>query len=149
MSDEAYIRQAIELARKSVENGNNPFGALLVIDDEVVRTAENTTVTDDDLAGHPEFRLARWAARDLEPEERTACTMYASTEPCSMCASAIYYAGLGRVVFSVPGRTLFEELGVEGIDIPCEEVIDRGDGRTVVEGPVLESEGIEVHEAFY
>ncbi|WP_226005545.1 nucleoside deaminase [Natrinema salinisoli] len=148
-TDESYVRRAIELSESAVEHGNTPFGSLLVVDDEVIRTAENTTLTDDDIAAHPEFELARWAASELEPAERASCTMYTSTEPCPMCASAIVYAGLDRVVYSVSVDSLAElrEDGV--IEIPCEEVVDRAGGSTTVEGPVLESEGLAVHEAYF
>lgn len=147
--DEAYVREAIELARRAVEDGNTPFGSLLVVDDEVVRTATNTTVTDDDIASHPELKLARWAARELGADQRAACTMYTSTEPCPMCATGIAYSGLHRVVYSVSGRSLTDVRGIDRTGIPCEEVIERMNGSTVVDGPVVEDEGLEVHEEFY
>ncbi|AXR79346.1 nucleoside deaminase [Natrarchaeobaculum sulfurireducens] len=147
--DEQYIRQAIDLAERAVENGNTPFGSLLVRDGTVLRTAENTTVTDDDLAAHPECKLARWAGQELEADERTDVTMYTSTEPCPMCASAIHYAGLGRVVFSVAGSTLNDLRGGGVIDVPCSEIIDRAGGETTVDGPVLEEAGCAVHESFF
>jgi len=147
--DEQQIRRAITLALRAVEDGNTPFGSLLVVDGTVVREATNTTVTDDDIAAHPELKLARWAARELDADERADCTMYTSTEPCAMCASGIHYAGLGRVVYSVSGDSLAAVRGDRGIDIPCEEVIRHGDGSTVVDGPVLEAEGLRAHEEFY
>lgn len=146
--DEAYIRDAIELARDAVDNGNTPFGSLLVLDDAVVREAENTTLTDDDISAHPEFKLACWAASHLDEAAREMTTMYTSTEPCPMCASAIVYAGLGRVVFSVRGSTL-ADVSDGVIQIPCAEVVDRGDGDTLVAGPVLEDEGMTVHEQYF
>ncbi|OAQ52710.1 tRNA-specific adenosine deaminase [Natrinema mahii] len=148
-TDDSYVRQAIDLAESAVANGNTPFGSLLVVDDAVVRTAENTTLTDDDVSAHPEFKLARWAARELEPSERASCTMYTSTEPCPMCASAIVYAGLDRVVYSVPVDSLagIRDDGV--IEIPCAEVIERADANTSVEGPVLEDEGLALHEDYF
>lgn len=148
-TDEAGVRRAIALARTAVDNGNTPFGSLLVVDDDVVRTAENTTLTDDDIAAHPEFKLARWAARELEADERAACTMYTSTEPCPMCASAIAYAGLGRIVYSVSVDSLAALRDDGVIEIPCEEVVDRSDATTTIEGPVLEDEGIAVHRAYF
>ncbi|WP_408959357.1 nucleoside deaminase [Natrinema sp. 74] len=148
-NDEVYVQRAIDRSRSAVENGNTPFGSLLVVDDEVVRTAENTTITDDDIAAHPEFKLARWAARELEPDERAACTMYTSTEPCPMCASAIVYAGLGRVVYSVSVNSLAELRDDGVIEIPCTEVVNRAGGSTTVEGPVLEDEGLAVHEDYF
>ena len=148
-SDESYVRRAIDLAESAVESGNTPFGSLLVVDDEVVRTAENTTLTDDDIAAHPEFKLASWAATELEPRERAACTMYTSTEPCPMCASAIVYAGLDRVVYSVSVDSLADVRSDDVIEIPCAEVVDRSDSETTVEGPVLEDEGLAVHENYF
>ncbi|WP_049889185.1 nucleoside deaminase [Natronolimnohabitans innermongolicus] len=148
-TDEDYVRDAIDISRLAVEHGNTPFGSLLVVDDSVVRTAENTTRTDDDIAAHPEFKLARWAASELEASERESCVMYTSTEPCPMCASAIVYAGLGRVVYSVSVDSLAALREDSVIEIPCEEVIERSGGSTTVEGPVLEDEGLTVHEAFY
>ena len=148
-SDESYVRRAIDLADSAVERGNTPFGSLLVADDEIVQTAENTTLTDEDISAHPEFKLARWAANELEPDDRAACTMYTSTEPCPMCASAIVYAGLGRVVYSVSVDSLAELRDDSVIEIPCEEVVDRAGGSTTVEGPVLEDEGLAVHESYF
>jgi len=148
-SDESYVRRAIDLAESAVESGNTPFGSLLVIEDEIVRTAENTTLTDDDIAAHPEFKLARWAATELEPAERASCAMYTSTEPCPMCASAIVYAGLDRVVYSVSVDSLADVRPDDVIEIPCAEVIDRADGATAVEGPMLEDEGLAVHEDYF
>lgn len=150
MDDETHVKRAIELARESVDSGNNPFGALLVVDGEVVRTEENIVRTDADITGHPELKLARWAARELDDDEFDDCTMYTSTEPCPMCASAIAYSGLGRVVFSSPLSAVWEARGSGGIDIPCREVFDRTEGcSTTVEGPVLEDEGNEVHREFW
>ena len=147
--DEAYIRESIELAREAVSSGNTPFGSLLVIDDEVVKRSQNTTVTENDITAHPELKLARWAARELEADELADCTMYTSTEPCEMCATAIYYAGLNRVVYSVSGASLATLRGAEQSGISCEDVIERKGGSTAVDGPVLETEGVRVHEEFY
>lgn len=146
--DAAFIDRAIELAREAVADGNPPFGSLLVLDDEVIRESRNTTVTDDDLTAHPELKLARWAGQSLDEEARADCTMYTSTEPCPMCGAAIHYAGLDRVVFSVRGRTL-ATLRDGVIDVPCEEVIHRGDGHTIVDGPVNEAAGLRVHERYF
>lgn len=148
-TDNSYVRRAIDLARSAAEHGNTPFGSLLVVDDTVVRTAENTTLTDDDIAAHPEFKLARWAAAELEPADRASCTMYTSTEPCPMCASAIVYAGLDRVVYSVAVDSLADVRTDDVIEIPCAEVVDRADGTATVEGPVLEDEGLAVHEEYF
>jgi len=129
--DAEYVERAIELAEESVEMGNTPFGALIVVDDEVIGEGHNETRTNDDLAAHPEMTLARWAGRELDADERARCTMYASTEPCPMCATAIHYAGLDRVVYGVAGETLNALTG-DVVTIPCEEVIERAGGDTTV-----------------
>ena len=148
-NDETYIRGAIDLAHEAVSNGNTPFGSLLVVDDTVLKRSKNTTVTENDITAHPELKLARWAARELSADELAECTMYTSTEPCEMCATAIYYAGLNRVVYSVSGESLSDIRGEEHSGISCEELIERKGGSTDVDGPVLESEGLRVHEEFY
>jgi tRNA(Arg) A34 adenosine deaminase TadA len=148
-TDEEYVRAAIDLAREAVANGNTPFGSVLVVGDAVVERARNTTVTEDDVTAHPELKLARWAARELDPDERADCTMYTSTEPCEMCAAAIHYAGLDRVVYSVSGESLADLRGTAESGVPCRDLIERKGGTTDVDGPVLESEGRRVHEEFY
>ncbi|WP_144797085.1 nucleoside deaminase [Halorubrum depositum] len=147
-SDRAFVGRAIELAEEAVERGNTPFGALLVVDGEVVAEARNEIRSGDDIAAHPELALARRAGRELDADERARCTMYASTEPCPMCATGIHYAGLGRVVFGVSGATL-DELAGDVVAIPCEEVIRRADGETTVEGPVATEAAMALHESFY
>ena len=147
-SDRAFVDRAIELAAEAVERGTTPFGALLVVDGEVVAEARNVTRTGDDIAAHPELALARRAATELDADERARCTMYASTEPCPMCATGIHYAGLDRVVFGVSGETLNDLTG-DVVTIPCEEVIRRADGGTTVEGPVATEAAMALHESFY
>ncbi len=148
-TDEAYLREAIELAREAVSSGNTPFGSLLVVGDEVVKRSKNTTVTENDITAHPELKLARWAASELDPDDLADCTMYTSTEPCEMCATAIYYAGLNRVVYSVSGESLARVRGEAESGISCKDVIKHKGGTTDIDGPVLETEGIRVHEEFY
>jgi len=146
--DHELVDRTIELAEEAVERGNTPFGALLVVDGEIVAEARNETRTEDDLAAHPELALARRAGRELDADERARCTMYASTEPCPMCATGIHYAGLGRVVFGVAGETL-DDLTGDVVTIPCEEVIRRAGGETAVEGPVATEAAMALHESFY
>lgn len=149
MDHSPYIRRAIELARDTTGGGNPPFGSLLVHDAEIVQTAVNTTVTNRDITGHPELKLARWAASEYDTGERGEITMYTSTEPCPMCSAGIYYAGIGQVVYSVTGTTLEAIRGDRALALSCEEVFGAGDRAITVTGPVLESEGRLVLEEYY
>ena len=105
-ADERHLRRAIALAATARAAGEQPFGSLLVLADEVLLEEHNTAIADADLAAHPEMKLARWAGRELTPEQSGAATMYTSCEPCGMCAGAIARSGIGRVVFALSAEQL-------------------------------------------
>lgn len=105
--DDRYLRRAIELAASARAAGDPPFGSLLVgSDGGVLAEDRNTTLTDADITAHPELKLARWAARELDPSTAAATTMYTSCQPCGMCTGAIERSGLGRVVFALSTEQL-------------------------------------------
>jgi tRNA(Arg) A34 adenosine deaminase TadA len=107
--DEGLLRRAIGLAGAAVEHGNPPYGSLLAGPDGAVLVEEwNTTITDRDITAHPELKLARWAAQELEPAVAATTTMYTSCQPCGMCYGAIQRSGLGRVVFALSNEQLGE-----------------------------------------
>jgi len=93
------------------------------------------------------------AARLLSNAELGACTLYTSTEPCAMCAGAIYWVGIGRVVFALAETGLLRYTGDDPenptLDLPCREVFARGQRKVMVEGPFLEEEAGAVHEGFW
>ncbi|GGO00870.1 nucleoside deaminase [Microbispora bryophytorum] len=100
--DEKFLRRAIELAAEARAGGNPPFGSLLVgPGGDVLAEERNTSLTEADITAHPELKLARWAARELDPAAAAGTTMYTSCQPCGMCAGAIERSGLGRVVFAL------------------------------------------------
>lgn len=136
--DHTLLRRAIALAAEASESGNPPFGSLLAAPDGTVLAEDrNTTLTDRDITAHPELKLARWAARELDAPTAAATTMYTSCEPCTMCAAAIQQAGLRRVVFALSGEQLLD--------------IRPGNGRPPVpqEGPALLDEVRTVVAAYY
>ena len=106
--DEAHLRRAIALADTAREAGDPPFGSLLVdANGSVLNEARNTALTDGDITAHPELKLARWAARELEATTAAATTMYTSCQPCGMCMGAIERSGLGRIVFALATDQFF------------------------------------------
>jgi tRNA(Arg) A34 adenosine deaminase TadA len=106
-ADERNLRRAVELAAAARAAGDMPFGALLAgPDGDVLADDRNTVLTDQDITAHPELKMARWAARQLEPETARQTTMYTSCQPCPMCTGAIARSGLGRVVFALSGEQL-------------------------------------------
>jgi tRNA(Arg) A34 adenosine deaminase TadA len=112
--DERFLRRAVELAAAGRAAGDAPFGSLLVGPDGAVLAEDhNTVLSDGDITAHPELKLARWAARELDPATAAATTLYTSCQPCGMCAGAIDRSGLGRVVFALSNEQL-EDLKPSG-----------------------------------
>lgn len=105
--DETFLRRAIALAARARATGDAPFGSLLVgPDGDVLAEEHNTVTSDDDISAHPELKLARWAARELDPATAAATTMYTSCQPCPMCQGAVERSGLGRVVYALSNEQL-------------------------------------------
>ena len=100
--DERFLRRAIALAQASRDGGQAPYGSLLVgPDGRVLAEDHNTVLADNDISAHPEQKLARWAARELDADTAAGTTMFTSCQPCAMCTGAIDRSGLGRVVFAL------------------------------------------------
>ena len=153
--DLAFLRQAIELARKARNDGRHPFGALIVNQrgETVVAARNNAVRPNGDPTQHAEMLACGQAARLLGEPELARCTLYTSTEPCAMCAGAIYWIGLGRVVFALAETGLLRYTGSHQqnptLDLPCREVFARGQKQIIVAGPLLEEEAGKVHEGFW
>jgi len=151
---EALIRRALDLARQARDHGNHPFGALLAnADGKVLLEAENTVVTERDCTGHAETNLMRLACLDLDRDVLASATLYTSTEPCAMCAGAIYWAGVSQVVFGLREAELRALTGSDPdnptLALPCREVFARGQRPIGVIGPLLEDEARDVHKGFW
>ena len=115
-TDERHLRRAIALASEGRAAGEMPYGSLLVGPDGAVLAEDrNTVLSDEDITAHPELKLARWAARELDAETARRTTMYTSCQPCPMCTGAIARSGLGRVVYALAGDQL-RELGATSPD---------------------------------
>jgi tRNA(Arg) A34 adenosine deaminase TadA len=152
--DERHLRRAIELARLARANGNHPFGSLLVdVSGRVVLEAENSVVTEHDVTGHAELNLVRTAGAQLDVVTLEGSTLYTSTEPCAMCSGAIFWAGVGRVVYALGSEELTAIVkdvpGVPTLAISCREVFARGGRAVDVSGPHLSEEAAAVHQGFW
>ncbi len=145
---EMFMREAFELARQAMQNGEHPFGALLVKEGKVVLTAVNTVNTSHDNTRHAELNLVSQAMRQFDADFLADCTLYTSTEPCAMCAGAIYWAGITAVVYGCSAEKLGEIAGGSFV-IPCRELLARGQRSIIVTGPILETEGAAIHEQFW
>ena len=153
--DLAFLRQAIELARAAREHGAHPFGSLIVDEHgQVLVTARNNAVPPKgDPTQHAERLACTKAAKLFSDEVLAKCTLYTSTEPCAMCAGAIYWTGIGRVVYALSEKGLLNFTGNDAenptLDLPCREVFVRGQRPTLVIGPLIEEEAAQVHQGFW
>lgn len=143
-----YISKTYELARMAQNNGNHPFGALMVIDNIIVLTAENTVNTEQDITKHAELNLVSLATQQLKRSTIEKSILYTSTEPCAMCAGAIFWAGINTVVFGCSAENLGEQTTGSFV-VPCKDVFAYASRKTIVIGPILETEGIEIHQSFW
>jgi tRNA(Arg) A34 adenosine deaminase TadA len=152
--DLAHLRAAIEVAARARAHGNHPFGAILVDSaGEQLLTAENTVLTQRDPTGHAELNLVRLVGHALTREAAAGSTLYASTEPCAMCATAIYWAGIVRVVYGTGAAQLNAAVSPSAqhdtLDLPCRIVFAAGTRQVEVRGPLLEVEAWRVHQGFW
>jgi tRNA(Arg) A34 adenosine deaminase TadA len=148
--DEHLLRRSFEVARRSLSHGNHPFGAILAdANGNVLIEVENGYMPARDGTAHAERLLATQACTTLEPDVLKGATLYSSAEPCAMCAGAIYWAGIGRLVYGLSENRLRTFTGNHPenptLDLPCREVFKSGQRPTEVVGPLLEDEAETLH----
>ena len=97
--DAKFMQMAIDLSIENIDNGGGPFGAVIVRDGEVIATGANRVVPNSDPTAHAEVTAIRNACSKLGTFELTGCTVYSSCEPCPMCLSALYWAGVARICY--------------------------------------------------
>jgi tRNA(Arg) A34 adenosine deaminase TadA len=100
------LRRCVELARAALDDGDEPFGSILVGRDGVTLFEDRNRVKDGDHTRHPEFSIARWAVENLNTDERARATVYTSGEHCPMCSAGHAWVGLGRIVYAASSEQL-------------------------------------------
>jgi tRNA(Arg) A34 adenosine deaminase TadA len=152
-TDLVHLRRCVELAAEALEAGDEPFGSILVDGGGRVLVEDRNRVKEGDQTRHPEFEIARWAANQLEPEQRAAATVYTSGEHCPMCSAAHAWVGLGRIVYAVSSDQLVNWL--KGWDLAPGPVAALPIGAVApgvpVDGPVAElaDNVMELHRRFH
>jgi tRNA(Arg) A34 adenosine deaminase TadA len=151
---EKFLRRSFDVAKRAMTHGNHPFGALLVdAAGEVLMEVENGYLPDRDMTAHAERLLATQASKTLDPKFLADCTLYTSAEPCAMCAGAMYWAGIGRLVYGLSERRLKTITGNHAenptLDLPCRTVFAAGQRRVEVIGPLLEDEAAAIHDGVW
>ena len=153
--DEILLRKAFALAVKARDLGDHPFGAVLTnAEGEVLMEQGNGYSSEGgDRTAHAERLLASRAAKAYGADYLASCTLYSSAEPCAMCAGAIYWAGIGRVVFGQTEKDLKRQTGAHAenptLDLPCHIVFEAGQRPTKVVGPLLADEAAMLQVNFW
>lgn len=152
---EGFLRRAFDVARRAREGGDHPFGAILVGQDGAVLIEQGNGFTAEgrDMTAHAERLLASRASRTYGASFLANCTLYTSAEPCAMCAGALYWAGIGRVVYGQSEKNLKDMTGAHAenptLDLPCRVIFGAGQRAVEVIGPLLEDEAAALQADFW
>ncbi|MFC0199063.1 nucleoside deaminase [Paracoccus rhizosphaerae] len=136
-ADRQHLQRCVDLAAQALESGNEPFGSVLVSSDGDVLFEDHNRIGGGDHTQHPKFAIARWAANNMDVQDRATATVYTSGEHCPMCAAAHGWVGLGRIVYASSAAQMTKwlaELGVPAFRVrplPISDVISD----TTIEGP--------------
>lgn len=152
--DERLMRAAYAVAKKAMDEGSHPFGAILVGPDGAVLMEQgNGFLPHHDMTAHAERVLMTRASQTWRPDFLKGCTMYTSAEPCAMCAGAAYWAGIGRIVYGLSEEQLKTITGNHPenptLAMDCRTVLATGQREVVVTGPMLEDEGAALHDGVW
>lgn len=152
-ADIAHLEHAISLASAARARGDHPFGSIVVTAAGAVVEGMNSVVTASDPTGHAETNVVRAAGRELDAETLAGSTLYTSTEPCAMCTGAVYWSGIGRIVYALGEdelRAIVDaQEGIPTLALPCREVLAHGGRPVEVTGPVPLEGATRVHEGFW
>lgn len=146
--DETFMLEALALAEQAVQKGNEPFGSVLVKDNQIVFTNENQIHSLSDPTFHAEHGLIRSFCQQQQIMDLSDYTLYSSCEPCFMCSGAMVWSKLGRLVFSAYAQDLDAILGEKGEE-PSRLVFEHSGWSPTVTGGVLQQKGIEILENYF
>ncbi|ONN64407.1 nucleoside deaminase [Herbaspirillum sp. VT-16-41] len=147
--DHAAMRLAIDASEEALKRGDMPFGATLVAPDgKVLMTAMNNQNTAADCTGHAEMVLVRRAQKELGLEAMRGATVYASGEPCAMCCGAMFWGGIGRVIYAASTAQIGDALGGPQLPLRAADVVQDSAPAVSVEGPLLGAEAVTVLQRF-
>ena len=146
--DKKFMKEAIRLSKLAVEHGNEPFGAVLVKDGEIVFSNENQIYTRHDPTFHGEAGLIREFCAQTAITDLREYTLYSSCEPCFMCSGALVWVKLGRLVYGAGNMELEHILGNEGCN-SSRMVFEQSFWQPKVTEGVLREEALEILEKYF
>lgn len=155
LTDEDFLRRAYVIATQARARGDRPFGALVVADDEIlVEGGSKQGASGGGALAHSEMVALNLLLHTGIARERLArATIYSSGEPCAMCAAAIFYSGIGRVVYGLPAEAIAAARNAQphtaGLGLSCRQVLEAAASPVEVVGPLLAAEGAVPHQGYW
>jgi tRNA(Arg) A34 adenosine deaminase TadA len=136
-----YLLRAVEVSKQAILDGNHPFGALLVDSNgEILLEQGNNEVTTGACTGHAETVLMSRSSQLYDKDFLASCTLYTTAEPCAMCAGAIYWSNVRRLVYGITEKQLLQETGDDPrnptLSLDCRTVFSAGQRHIEVIGPI-------------
>ena len=149
--DRKFMRRALELAQDSVARDWRPFSGVLVKDGVIIAEYQNQEAVTHDITKHAETGLISAFSPRIDRATLAQCTLYASSEPCTMCCGAIRFAGIGRVVYGVTESqfNLVMNQAPNPQVLTCRETLARTAPWIKVLGPLYEAEGLVLHAEYW
>lgn len=148
MNDEIFMKEAIRLSQLAVSHGNEPFGAVLVKDGEIIFSNENQIYTGSDPTFHAEAGLLRRFCAETHITDLREYTLYSSCEPCFMCCGAMVWTKLGRLVYGASDIDLCSILHEKGAKC-CKIVFEHSPWKPQVTSGVLRDESLKILTAYF
>ena len=141
-SDEYFMKQALDEAVKAYEEGEVPIGAIITVNNRVIARAHNRTEALNDVTAHAEMQAITSAAENLGGKYLQECTLYVTVEPCAMCAGALGWSQIGRIVYGAPDtkRGFFSYYNPEKSPLHP---------KTEITGGILEDESRQLMQSFF
>jgi len=140
-----YLKKALDVAERSMHKGNLPFGCILVnASGDVIEEGENTVLISKDNIAHCEINLVHKLAGKYDWLFLNQCTVYASTEPCPMCTAAIFWSGIGKIVFALSKEGFHAIANTTNpnhlFELSSQKLLEYGGRKVEVVGPLMEEE---------
>ncbi|MBA3045180.1 MAG: nucleoside deaminase [Candidatus Thermoplasmatota archaeon] len=141
------MHAAIDKAREGMGTGQTPFGACIVRNGEIIACEHNRVWGETDITAHAEIVAIREACRKLGTIDLSGCTIYTTTEPCTMCFSAIHWARIGRIIF---GASIGDaaDAGFNELTISNEKMKEMGESLVDITGGFMRQECVELFTEF-
>lgn len=136
--DTYFMKKALQEAEAAYEKGEIPIGAVVVINDRIIARAHNLTETLNDVTAHAEMQAITAAANFLGGKYLKDCTLYVTIEPCQMCAGALYWSQISKIIYGARD----EQRG-------CIKMKTKLHPKTVMKGGILEDEASEILKRFF